>query len=60
MLEEGTEERLFNQHEGGFVAVGFSGGPSRGLFGVKGTRPPPDSGSNTLEVGRPRHNSGLP
>ena len=40
------------------MAVGPSVGPSEGLFGVKGTRLGSDSGSNTPELGRPRHNSG--
>jgi hypothetical protein len=52
------EERLFHLRDGGFVAVGPSGGPSEGLFGVKGTHLAPDSDSNTTESGRPRHNSG--
>ena len=46
------QERLYHQHDGGFVAVGLSGGPSEGLFGVKGTRLGPDSWSNTSELGR--------
>ena len=52
------EERLFHLHYGGFAAVGLSGGPSKGLFGVKGTQPAPDSDLKTPESGRPRNNSG--
>ena len=52
------EERLFHLQYGGFAAVGLSGGPSKGLFGVKGTQPAPDSDLKTPESGRPRNNSG--
>jgi hypothetical protein len=39
--------RLLDRHGGGFVAAGPSVGPSEVLFGVKETRPAPDSDSNT-------------
>jgi hypothetical protein len=42
----------------GFAAVGLSGGPSKGLFGVKGTQPAPDSDLKTPESDRTRNNSG--
>ncbi len=53
------EVRLFHLHDEGFAAVGPSGGPSKGLFGVKGTHPAPVSDLKTPESGRPRNNSCL-
>ncbi len=58
MLENGIIA-LFQLCYGGFAAVGPSGGPSEGLFDVNGRYLAPDFDSNTVEQGRPRHNSEL-
>jgi hypothetical protein len=51
-------ERPFHLHDEVFSVVGPSGGPSKGLFGVKGTHPAPHSDLKTSESARPRNNSG--
>lgn len=43
VLPKREGERLFHLLYGRRAAVGPSGGPSKGLVGVKGTKPAPDS-----------------